>query len=63
MVGQSLLVPFWRLKKGLAVRAKPPAAMTAATDMYSIPLDNQTLPPHLSAQKFSHQLKNFHKNP
>jgi hypothetical protein len=28
MEGQSLLVPFWRLKKGLAVRAKPPAAAT-----------------------------------
>jgi hypothetical protein len=35
-LGASLLVPFWRLKKGLAVRAKPPAAVTATTDMYSI---------------------------
>ncbi|WP_218277361.1 hypothetical protein, partial [Pseudomonas sp. FW300-N1A1] len=31
----ALLVPFWRLKKGLAVRAKPPAALTAGTDMYT----------------------------
>jgi|GEM_PF-6281716 len=35
-LGASLLVPFWRLKKGLAVRAKPPAVVTAAMDMYSI---------------------------
>jgi hypothetical protein len=33
MEGQRLLVPFWRLKKGLAVKAKPPAAITAETDM------------------------------
>jgi hypothetical protein len=33
MEGQSLLVPFWRLKKGLAVRAKPPVAIAAETDM------------------------------
>jgi hypothetical protein len=31
------LVPFWRLKKGLAVRAKPPEAPTAATDMHPKP--------------------------
>ncbi|MHC8365850.1 hypothetical protein ACYZT9_08175 [Pseudomonas sp. ZT5P21] len=36
MEGQSLLVPFRRLEKGLAVRAKPPAAVAAATDMYPI---------------------------
>jgi hypothetical protein len=35
MEGQSLLVPFWRLKKGLAVRAKPSAAVTAETDMHT----------------------------
>ena len=36
MEGQSLLVPFRRLEKGLAVRAKPPAAVTKETDMYTI---------------------------
>ena len=35
-LGRSVLVPFGRLQKGLAVRAKPPAAITAAMDMYSI---------------------------
>ncbi len=35
-VGARPLVPLGRLPKGLAVGAKPPAAVTAATDMYSI---------------------------
>ncbi|TWD45650.1 hypothetical protein FBY12_4408 [Pseudomonas sp. SJZ131] len=35
--GQSLLVTFWRLKKSLAVRAKPPSAPPAATDMPPTP--------------------------
>jgi hypothetical protein len=35
MEGQSLLVPFWRLKKGLAVKAKPPAAVTEETDIHT----------------------------
>jgi len=34
-LGRSVLVPFGRLQKGLAVRAKPLAAVTAATDMYT----------------------------
>jgi hypothetical protein len=29
------LVPFWRLKKGLAVRAKPPEATPKKTDIHS----------------------------
>jgi hypothetical protein len=33
---QSLLLPFWRLKKGVAVRAKPYDAVTAAMDMYTL---------------------------
>jgi hypothetical protein len=37
MEGQSLLVPFWRLKKGLAVKAKPPAAATKETDISNNP--------------------------
>jgi hypothetical protein len=43
-LGRSLLVPFWRLKKGLAVRAKPPAANTAETDMYTITTKNMVGP-------------------
>ena len=35
VVGQSLLLPFWRLKKGVAVKAKPQVAVTAAMDMYA----------------------------
>ncbi|EUB74690.1 hypothetical protein PMI27_000866 [Pseudomonas sp. GM41(2012)] len=34
MEGQSVLLPFGRLQKGVAVKAKPPAAITAETDMY-----------------------------
>ena len=37
MAGQSLLVPFRRLEKGLAVKAKPIEAVTAETDMYPNP--------------------------
>jgi hypothetical protein len=37
MEGHSLLVPFWRLKKGLAVKAKPPAAATKEMDMPPTP--------------------------
>jgi hypothetical protein len=32
------LVPFWRLKKGLAVRAKPPEAAPEATDIPPNPM-------------------------
>jgi hypothetical protein len=33
MEGQSLLLPFGRLQKGVAVKAKPPAAVTEETDI------------------------------
>ena len=33
--GEDFLVPFWSLKKGLAVRAKPIAAVTPGMDMYT----------------------------
>ncbi len=42
-LGQSVLLPFGRLQKGVAVRAKPPAAVTAEMDMYTLKNHRLTL--------------------
>ena len=58
-LGRSVLVPFGRLQKGLAVRAKPPAAVTAGMDMYAINrsmVGYQAAKPKLTAPSVSSHL-------
>jgi hypothetical protein len=47
------LVPFWRLKKGLAVRAKPPVATPEATDIHPTQTENNKKPAEITLSGFS----------